>query len=119
MFDSQELHLRSDILETLNATGLLTPYIQPTTGEPDWYYVNNCENKNFTMSWSSDDQYYELGGNELFFKANKRCIIKIRALERNIDNVSAIIGSQLFFKYCLLLDYEKNEIGLANVFPIT
>lgn len=115
MFDTTQIHLRKDILETLISTGLLIPFKQPRSGVPDWYIVNNCAN--LTISWTSNSHFYELRTRELFMGTNNISTIKIRRLERNIGNVSVIIRNQLFFKYCLRLDYEKNEIGLAELVP--
>lgn len=112
MFDTQpKLYLRKDIIDQFNSSGLFTHYRKPNSIEQNIYLVQNCEN--LTISWKANHQNYDLKSTDIFDETDKKCSIKVRPIENNVDNVKLIIGSQLFYKYCLFLDYKNSEIGLS------
>lgn len=74
--------------------------------------MTNCKKR--TINWTTNKINYKLGYYELFDGyQNIDCLISIRPLEPNPDNVALIIGNQMFYRYCVTLDYEHNQIGFA------
>lgn len=112
MFDSQDhIKVRHDIFQHFLDNHFLIPNNVSIEWVIDEYIVKNCNGS--TISWKANGHFYELGYTELFSGTAERCIINIRPLKSNIDNVDLIVGTALFYKYCLMLDYGRNELGIA------
>lgn len=112
MFDTQpKLELHKDIVDYFIKQKLLIPFIKNHSYEANNYLVKNCTG--LSISWKTNGQQFALESEHLFGERFTECIIHITKLDDNVDQVKFIVGTDLYYKYCLKLDYEKNEIGFA------
>lgn len=112
MFDTQNhIKVRRVIFQSLIATGFLTKNKDTKYFALDEYIVDYCNTS--TISWDANGHYYELGYYELFAGTAERCLINVRPIDDNIDQVALVVSTAMFYKYCAVLDYHKNEIGFS------
>lgn len=74
----------------------------------------NCSDHQ-TFKWTIENKDYQLSMKKFVRNIVNDCAVQVKVIWPNLDGIHWIMNSYFLKNFCLGLDFDKGEIGLANL----
>lgn len=77
-------------------------------------YLKNCSTFD-SFYWTVKDKMYSLTIDDLINHDSKGCYLETQSIPLNADGIEWVLNSYFFMHYCISLDFDNGQVGLAKM----